>query len=81
MEEECYIIREKFGSVSEFKKASKTFWKIQLNPNNFHTHDNRNKDSLMSPLSTVIPFMTSEEYAYYDSYRGYLLQRNLRKTL
>lgn len=81
MNEEYLIIREKFGSVAEFKKASKIFWKMQLNPNNFHTHDNRSKDSIMSPLSTYIPIMTVEEYAYYDSYRSYLLKQKLVKTL
>lgn len=32
MQEECYIIREKFGSVSEFKKASKIFWSYRISP-------------------------------------------------
>ncbi len=32
MQEECYIIRSKFGSTQEFKKASKIFWSYRVSP-------------------------------------------------
>lgn len=32
MQEECYIIRSKFGSVAEFKKASRIFWSYKVSP-------------------------------------------------
>ncbi len=32
MNEEYLIIREKFGSIPEFKKASKIFWSYRVSP-------------------------------------------------
>lgn len=67
-----------FGSVKDFKRASKTYWKIQLNPNNFHTHDNRDKSDMMSPLSKVLPNMDNNiDVDYYLAYRDYILNGKL----
>lgn len=32
MNEEYLIIREKFGSIQEFKKASRIFWSYRVSP-------------------------------------------------
>lgn len=60
---DVYLI-EKFGSVSEFKKAGRIYWSY-------------NDMFNISPASDAIPPVKAEDWAYYREYRELLLGERL----
>lgn len=68
-------IQEIFGGYKEFKKASRIYWRYQLDPR-YWNRANMSYETLekaMSPLSGAYPIVNFEDGVYYYNYRHFLL--------
>jgi hypothetical protein len=72
---EDYIkIKEIFGSSSEFRKASRIFWKYHTQPALWNK-GSMSYDRLllvMSPTTDTLPVVQAEEWELYKNYRLFL---------